>query len=228
MGQCMRDFRDASSMAQTLRTALTAMGFGISVGQSLELIAQTFGVSDWRELSAAIRSEASASTEGPGIPDATFNPISPQLESMLNQIFAYAKGRKHEEVTVEHILLFLLEDADTLRVVKGCGVDPGELQKGLNAFMDNELKAHARTAGENPEPDIGFQRVLQRAFFRAHGAGRLPVTSMNMLLAIFSEKDSYAARLLAERGMASLDAINFISHGTRKASEDSSDSPSPI
>jgi Glyoxalase superfamily protein len=124
----MRDFRDAKAMAQTLRAALTAMGFKITVSQSLELIAQAFGAADWNTLSAAIRAQETAalkstsrapsaaeSAKSPGNPPdprpVPPNPLlSGELESTLKQAFAYAKGRRHE-LTLEHLLLFLLDDA---------------------------------------------------------------------------------------------------------------------
>ena len=134
----MRDFRDAKTTAQTLRAALAAMGFKITVSQSLELIAQAFGVADWNTLSAAIRAQATAvpentsrppptaeSAKTPGSPPISLpaNPLSGELESTLKQAFAHAMGRKHEEVTVEHLLLFLLDDTDASRVMKASGVN---------------------------------------------------------------------------------------------------------
>jgi hypothetical protein len=233
----MRDFRDAKTMAQTLRSALAAMGLKITVSQSLELIARAFGVSDWNTLSAAIRSEATAvpentpqpppAAEGTKTTGATLKLLSKQLESTLNRAFAYAKGRKHEEITVEHLLLFLLEDADALRVIKGCGIDPGGLQNRLNAYFDTELKTQAGEAGETPRPTLGFQRVLQRAVYHVQNAGRPPVTGMNVLVATFSEKASYAVKLLNEQGMTRLDAVNFITRGTMTGGGDSAGNPPP-
>lgn len=235
----MRDFRDAKSMAQALRTALAALGFKITVSQSLELIAQAFGVSDWNTLSAAIRSGTAAVPENTIIPQpapaaegtqssgAHPKLLSKQLEATLTQAFAYAKERKHEEVTVEHLLLFLLEDADALRVFAGCGIDPGEPRNRLRAHIDNESKAQAVEAGEKPRPALGFQRVLQRAVYHVQTAGQPPVTSMNVLVATFSEKHSYAVKLLNEQGMTRVDAVNFITYGTKKGGADSADGPAP-
>jgi hypothetical protein len=230
----MRDFRDAKTMAHTLRTALAAMGLKITVSQSLELIAQAFGTPDWNTLAAAIRSEAPVvpgnSPQPPPAPEATKTTDAPvgllskQLESTLNQAFAYAKGRRQELITVEHLLLFLLEDADALRVVKGCGIDPGEVQRRLKPYIDNELTSQAAEAGETPKPTLGFQRVLQRAVYHVQNAGRPPVTSINVLVATFSEKESYAVKVLNEQGMTRLDVVNFITHGTAKGGGDSAGS----
>jgi hypothetical protein len=105
----MRDFRDAKAMAHTLRGALAGIGFKISVGQSLELIAQSFGAGDWNTLSAAIRAQATGvprapppptTAEIPAIPAGPPKHLSAELEATLKQVFAYAKGRRHEELTV--------------------------------------------------------------------------------------------------------------------------------
>ena len=233
----MRDFRDAKAMAQTLRATLAAMGFKITVSQSLELIAQAFGVSDWNTLSAAIRAGATAvpgdtprplpaaeSAKTPGNPT---NPLSGQLQFTLNQAFAYAKGRKHEEITVEHLLLLLLDDADASRVMKACGVDLGELQKKLTDYIDNEMKSQTTDDGASPRPTIEFQRVLQRALFHVQSAGRYPVGSTNVLVAMFSEKATRAVELLNEQGMTRLDAVNFITHGSPKGEGDAADNLPP-
>lgn len=233
----MRDFRDAKAMAQTLRTALAAMGLKITVSQSLELIAQSFGVPDWNTLSAAIRGGASAVPENTARPTppaagtettgASPKLLSKQLESTLTQAFAHAKERKHELITVEHLLLFLLVDTDVLRVMNGCGVAAAEVRSSLNAYIDNELKSQPGAAAENPRPTLAFQRVLQRAVYHVQNTGRPPVTSMNVLVATFSEKDSYAVKLLNEHGMSRLAAVNFITHGTTKGGADNADSPPP-
>jgi ATP-dependent Clp protease ATP-binding subunit ClpA len=228
-------------MAHTLRVALAAMGFKITVSQSLELIAQAFGVADWNTLSAAMRPEATSVPEDASRPTPTDKsakapgPLSSQLESTLNQAFAYAKERKHEEVTVEHLLLFLLDDADASPVMKACGVDPGALRSELTNYIDNNLKSHPTGGADgtpeaiglpSPNPTLGFQRVLQRAVFHAKTSGSFPMTGATVLTAIFSEKDSRAVQLLNEQGMTRLDAVNFITHGLTKGG-DAAESPAP-
>jgi hypothetical protein len=215
----MRDFREAKAMAQTLRTALAAMGFKITVSQSLELIAQSFGVADWNTLAAAIRTQAipdseTAAPTPPPVESATQgNLLSNQLEAMLNQMFAYAKERKHEFVTVEHLLLFLLADRDASRVIGACGVDLGVLREKLTNHIAKEMSTHTTAAGESPQPTLASQRILQRAVFHVQQAGHPQVNSLNVLTAIFSEKLSRAVQLLHEQGMSRLDAVNFITHG---------------
>jgi Glyoxalase superfamily protein/Clp amino terminal domain, pathogenicity island component len=236
----MRDYRDAKAMAQTLRTALAAMGFKITVSQSLELIAQAFGVADWNTLSAAIRGQATAVSENtspsppsaesaktPGNPPNPLpvDPLSGELKSTLNQAFAYARGRKHAEITLEHLLFFLLDDADASRVMKASGVNLDDLRKKLTDYIDNKLKIQAIDGGDNPKPALGFQRVLQRAVFHVQQAGRFPVKTLNVLVAIFSEQESHAVNLLNEQGVTRMDVINYITHGTMKGGGGPADSP---
>jgi len=232
----MRDFRDAKAMAQTLRAALAAMGFKITVSQSLELIAQAFGVADWNTLSAAIRAQATAvpantprpppTAESAQTPGNAPPPLARELESTLNQAFAYAKGRKHDEITVEHLLLFLLDDADASRVMKASEVNLDDLRKRLTDYIDT-LKTQATAGDYVPRPTLGFQRVLQRAVFHVHQAGRFPVKTLNVLVAIFSEKESHAVKLFGEQGVTRVDMVNYISHGTTKGGADPAGSPTP-
>jgi hypothetical protein len=228
----MRDFREAKAMAQTLRASLAAMGFKITVSQSLELIAQSFGVADWNTLAAAIRTPATAAPEtvapaaSPADNAKTGSRLSSQLESTLNQAFAYAWERRHELLTVEHLLLFLLADPDASRVMTACGVDLGALRESLASHIDNEMRTHTTIAGEKPRPSPAFQRILQRAVFHVQQAGRPEVGNLNVLVALFSEKESHAAKLLNELGMSRLDAVNYISHGlTRDGRRAPPDSP---
>jgi Clp amino terminal domain, pathogenicity island component/Glyoxalase superfamily protein len=218
----MRTFRDAKAMAQSLRTALVAMGFKISVSQSLELIAKAFGVGDWNRLAAAIRPQVNPVPESsvpPGPAPPAENPkkagmLSGPLELMLNKAFAYARERKHGVLTVEHLLLFLLDDADAAAVMRSCGVDRDVLRKKLASYIDTELQSHAILDGDDtPKPTLGFQRVLQRAVFHVHQAGKHSVTTNNVLVAVFSEKHSRAVQLLNEQSMNRLDAVNYIESG---------------
>jgi hypothetical protein len=222
----MRTFRDAKAMAQSLRTALAAMGFKLTVSQSLELIAKAFGVGDWNTLAAAIRPQAPPVPESP-VPPPGLSPsaenakragmLSGPLELMLNKAFGYARERKHGMLTVEHLLLFLLEDADAAAVMRSCGVDLDVLRKKLTGYLDLELQSHAILDGDDaPKPTLGFQRVLQRAVFHVHQAGKHSLTTTNVLVAVFSEKQSRAVQLLTEQSMSRLDAVNFIEHGLKR------------
>jgi hypothetical protein len=220
----MRDFRDAKSMAQTLRAALAAMGFKTTVGQSLELIAQAFGVADWNTLSAAIRAHATAAPqntsrpppppENAKAPDKPPNQLSGELESTLKLAFAYARTRKHEQLTVEHLLLFLLDDVDASQVMQASGVNRDDLREKLTAYIDLDRESHP-TDGADPRPTLGFQRVLQRAVYHVQQAGRFPVKTLNVLVAIFSEKESYGVKLLTEQGVTRINVVSHIAHGTK-------------
>jgi hypothetical protein len=238
----MRDFRDAKAMAQTLRSALAAMGFKVTVSQSLELIAQTFGAADWNTLSAAIRAQPGAmpqstsrqtpTAEGARAPGDRANPpttdaLSAELESTLTQVFAYAKGRRHEEITLEHLVLFLLDDPNASSAMKASGIDLDDLRGKLSDYIDKSVKSHATDSGGDPKPTLGFQRVLQRAVFHVKSAGRLPVNSLNVLVAVFSEKESHVVGLFNEQGVTRMDVVNYIAHGFIKGGGGPADGSPP-
>ena len=142
----MRDFRDAKAMAHTLRAALAAKGFKITISQSLELIAEALGVADWNTLSAAIRAEAAAPRNNPApTPPPTTERVpgprlSTTLESTLHRALAHANQRKHQYATLEHLLLALIDDADASAVMQACSADLGALRTSLLGYLDNELK----------------------------------------------------------------------------------------
>jgi hypothetical protein len=211
--QHMRDYRDAKAMAQALRAALAAMDFKITVSQSLELIAQAFGVADWNTLSAAIRAQLPPAAAGSGKTPG----LSGELESLLNKAFSYARGQRHELITVEHLLLFLLEDADASRALQASGINLRDLRKKLSAYVDNDLNirpADATDVSSPPKPNLGFQRVMQRAVFHVWQSGTgVPVKSLNVLVAAFSEKESYGVKLVNEQGVTRADVINYIARG---------------
>lgn len=140
--------------------------------------------------------------------------LSAPLESTLNLVFAYAREHGHEQITVEHLLLLLLEDVDVSEVMNACGVDLDSLRKDLSEHLAHELQTP--TAG-NPVPALAFQRILQRAVFHVQSGGKPPVTSLNVFVALFSEKQSRAVALLHAQGMNRIDAVNYITHGLTKA-----------
>jgi hypothetical protein len=204
----MRDFRNAKTMAQTLRAALAAKGVKITIGQSLELIAQIFGLADWNTLAAAIRAEKSISREKvsapqPAVGSNSFPPLSAALAVTLHRAFSFASQRKHEYATLEHLLLALIDDADASAVMRVCSADLGALAEKLVTYLDNELKRLVIN-GADPKPTAGFQRVVQRAEVRGKELSRSMVTGANILEAITSETQSPAARLLGEQGMTRL------------------------
>jgi Glyoxalase superfamily protein/Clp amino terminal domain, pathogenicity island component len=211
----MRDFRDAKVMAHTLRSALATKGLNITVSQSLELIAETFGVADWNTLSAAIRQEAA------GPRNDTHSPQFPTTATM-HRALAYAIQRKHQYETLEHLLLALIDDVDASAVMKACKVDLGALRERLTTYIDNDLRTNVINNGGETKQSAGFQRVVQRATHYAEGRGRPNRTGAELLVAIFAETESPAARLLGEHNMTRQDAINFIIHGVVKGGGETS------
>jgi hypothetical protein len=224
--QGMRDFHHAKAMARTLRASLAARGFKITIGQSLELIAEAFGMSDWNTLSATIRAER----VGPRNHAAPLHSLqqafaaaptafSAALESTLHRALANANQRRHEYATLEHLLLALIDDVDASAVMKACKVDLGALKGRLTRYIDNDLKELVITNGES-RPTAGFQRVIQRAVIHVRSSGREEATGANVLVAIFAERESPAVYFLQEQEMTRYDAINYISDGIIKGRGD--------
>jgi len=145
--------------------------------------------------------------------------LSSNLEKTLGNSYQLATSKKHEFVTLEHLLFCLIEDKDALSVLKACGVDIFLLRKKLDDFIYNELKNLQETFNGEPKLTIGFQRVLQRAAIHVQSSGREEVTGANMLVAMFSEKESYAVYFLGQQKMTRLDAVQYISHGIAKVKE---------
>jgi hypothetical protein len=216
----MRDFRDAKAMAHTLRAALAAKGLDITVSQSLELIAQAFGVADWNTLSAAIRAQPARPRNNAHSPNA-HSPQSPTAAT-LHRVLAYARQRKHEYATLEHLLLGLIDDVDAAAVLQACKVDLGALKDKLTNYIDNELINLVIDDGREPMPTAGFRRVVQRAAHDAEERGRPHWTGAELVVAIFAERESLAAWLLGEQDMTRQDAINFIIHGVAKGGGETS------
>jgi hypothetical protein len=228
----MRDFRDAKAMARTLRAALAAKGLKITISQSLELVAEIFGVTDWNTLAAAIRREAPAPREnasqrrGPAVEEVSAqefgrsNEFSAALQHTLHRALTNAQQRKHEYATLEHLVLALSDDVDASEVMKACEVDLAALKADLVYYIDNDLKKLATGDDRACRPTAAFQRVVQRAVHhaQAQGLGRGMATGGDLLVAIFYEKESPAAWLLGEQGMTHQDATNFILHRIKKAS----------
>ena len=142
--------------------------------------------------------------------------FSRQLEESLHRAVAYANQRKHEYATLEHLLLSLVDDEDAVSVMRACEVEVGPLRTALTNYVDNELKSLVADDGEDAKPTAGFQRVIQRAVIHVQSSGREEVTGANVLVAIFSERESHAAYFLQEQDMSRYDAVNYIAHGIAK------------
>jgi ATP-dependent Clp protease ATP-binding subunit ClpA len=142
--------------------------------------------------------------------------FSRQLEESLHRAVAYANQRKHEYATLEHLLLSLIDDEDAAGVMRACDVDLSALRTTLTNYVDNELRSLVVDDGEDAKPTAGFQRVIQRAVIHVQSSGREEVTGANVLVAIFSERESHAAYFLQEQDMTRYDAVNYIAHGIAK------------
>src|ERR1700756_452532 len=143
--------------------------------------------------------------------------LSRNLEQTIRQALAQANARRHEYATLEHLLLALTEDQDAVAVMRACGVDIAKLRKDVTDYIDAELANLAVSRPDDPKPPAGFQRVLQRAAIHVQSSGREEVTGANVLIALFSERESHAVFFLQEQDMSRLDAVNYISHGIAKA-----------
>ena len=142
--------------------------------------------------------------------------LSRTLEKTLRRALALANARQHEYATLEHLLMALTEDQDALAVLKACAVDADRLRASLMDFLDHELSGLAVEGAVDAKPTAGFQRVIQRAAIHVQSSGRQEVTGANVLVALFSERESHAVFFLQEQNMTRLDAVNYIAHGIAK------------
>src|SRR6202012_3339258 len=142
--------------------------------------------------------------------------LSRNLEHTLHRALALANERKHEYSTLEHLLLALTEDQDAIAVMRACGVNLDYLRAELTKYLDEEL--HGLEVGQaDAKPTAGFQRVLQRAVIHVQSSGREEVTGANVLVSLFSERESHAVYFLQGQEMTRFDAVNYISHGITKS-----------
>ena len=143
--------------------------------------------------------------------------LSKSLEQSLHQSLAFANSRRHEFATLEHLLLALTEDEDAVELMRACGINISILQETLEGFIEDELD-NLVVSGEieDAKATAAFQRVIQRAVHHVQMSGREEVTGANVLVAMFSERDSHAVYLLQKQNMTRLDAVSFISHGISK------------
>ncbi len=149
--------------------------------------------------------------------------LSSELEYCLNEAFRNAREKRHEFLTVEHLLLALLDVPGTVDILKACGADAGRLRRELTEFVDETTPRLGEEDEQEVQPTLGFQRVLQRAVFHVQSSGKKEVAASNVLVAIFGEKQSHAVYLLNLQDVTRLDVVNFISHGVAKAAEDAAD-----
>lgn len=142
--------------------------------------------------------------------------LSRNLEQTLHRAIALATERRHEMATLEHLLLSLTEDPDAVSVLRACDVSLDQLREDLTRFLDDEMAEMIRDLPIDPSPTSGFQRVIQRSAIHVQSSGREEVTGANVLVALFSERESHAVYFLQVQEMTRLDAVNYISHGIAK------------
>jgi len=145
--------------------------------------------------------------------------FSKDLEYTIGQCYKRAREARHEFMTVEHLLLALLDNPSAESVLKACGADFPRLRGDLEQAIGNSVTRLAEDDGRDTQPTLGFQRVLQRAVYHVQSSGRKEVTGASVLVAIFGEKDSHAVYFLNQQDVARLDVVNFISHGIARHGE---------
>jgi hypothetical protein len=194
----------------------------------LDNLAQLLGVEDWEKLRATVQAARPAppprpaseppSSTGPAPRPSRGTRFSFALERSLHRAVGLATIRKHGFTTLEHLLLALIDDADAAETMRACGADLRQLSERLTMYIDGELQQLVTADGEvqDQAPTAGFHRVIQRAVIHVQSSGRDQVTGANVLVAIFSERESHAAYFLQQQGIERIDAVNFIAHGIRK------------
>ena len=143
--------------------------------------------------------------------------IAQELEVSLHMAFVEARQKRHEFITVEHLLLALLDNPTAAEVLRACAANIEELRKALTEFINSHTPTVAGTEEIDTQPTLGFQRVIQRAILHVQSSGKKEVTGANVLVAIFGEKDSHAVYFLHQQGVTRLDVVNYISHGITKS-----------
>ena len=142
--------------------------------------------------------------------------LSPDLQATLQRAVADVRRRHHEYLTLEHLLLAMLDDPTAVDIVQKCGGDPAELRDELEIFLEDSVEELPDGEESGPDQTIAFQRVFQRAAMHVQGAGRAQMTTGNLIVAMYRERDSHAVYLLEKLGITRFDVINYISHGVAK------------
>jgi ATP-dependent Clp protease ATP-binding subunit ClpA len=153
--------------------------------------------------------------------------LSRNLEQTLHRALAVANERSHEYATLEHLLYALTEDQDAMAVLRSCGISLSDLKDQLGTYIENELTYLVNKDAEEAKPTTAFQRVLQRAAIHVQSSGREEVTGANVLVALFSERESHAVYFLQEQDMTRFDAVNYISHGIAKIPTQNNNAKAP-
>ena len=149
--------------------------------------------------------------------------LDKELEQTLNDSFRKTREQRHEFMTVEHLLLALLDNRSAIKVLRACGANLNALHSDLSKFIEENSPLLPEDDERETQPTLGFQRVLQRAVFHVQSSGKKEVTGANVIVAIFGERESHAAYFLSQQNIARLDVVNYISHGIAKIPEDEQD-----
>ena len=142
--------------------------------------------------------------------------IAQELEVTLHMAFMDARQKRHELISVEHLLLAMLDNPSAIEVLRACGAKIEEMREQLAKFIEEHTPKASGEADVDTQPTLGFQRVIQRAILHVQSSGKKEVTGANVLVAVFGEKDSHAVYFLTQQGVTRLDIVNFISHGITK------------
>ncbi|MFM6988670.1 MAG: AAA family ATPase, partial [Arenimonas sp.] len=147
--------------------------------------------------------------------------FSKELEVSIGQCYKQARESRHEFMTVDHLLLALLDNASAAGVLRACGADLDALGAGLRQAIEDNVSVLPEDDARDTQPTLGFQRVLQRAVYHVQSSGKKEVNGANVLVAIFSEKDSHAVYLMQKQDITRLDVVNYLSHGVARGNEPS-------
>src|SRR3954463_4734549 len=142
--------------------------------------------------------------------------FSKDLELTIGQCYKEAREQRHEFMTVEHLLLALLDNTSATAVLRACGADTAKLGRDLRSIITETVPVLPPKDERDTQPTLGFQRVLQRAVYHVQSSGKKEVTGANVLVAIFGEKDSHAVYYLNQQDVTRLDVVNYLSHGIAK------------
>ena len=145
--------------------------------------------------------------------------IAQELEVSLHMAFMDARQKRHELITVEHLLLAMLDNPSAAEVLKACGSNIETLRNELTQYIDDHTPTITGEDEVDTQPTLGFQRVIQRAMLHVQSSGKKEVNGSNVLVAIYGEKDSHAVYFLHQQGVTRLDVVNFIAHGVSKLNE---------
>ena len=153
--------------------------------------------------------------------------LSSELEFSLNSAIQNARDARHQYITVEHLLAALLDNPPAAKAIRACGAEVRGLREKLEKFLDEYVPVLSEEEDIDPQPALGFQRVIQRAILHVQSSGKREVTGTNVLIAMFAEKDSHAVYFLGEEGVSRFDVVNYVSHGIAHTGDTPRELPSP-